>query len=452
MSELPAVLLVDDDAAGLQAHIRGLRACGLEASFQAATHPDRGFEIFQETRPQVAVVDLSIIPAEGVESGYRLITQLRQSDPSCRIIVLTGHGEREYGVRALALGAANFLVKPADISHLAALVIDGIAQSDLRRSHSQIRIMLASEVSHGLVGLSPALQKVIEAVQFAATTNQPILILGETGTGKGLCASVIHRFSKRQSGTFVRYQPHLGSADLVNSDLFGHAKGSFTGALQDRKGLLSEANGGTLFLDEIDELPLESQVSLLGVLHDRRFRPLGSNRESEADFRLISASNQNIESRVAEGRFRHDLLHRINHYSFILPPLRERKEDIPLLAQHVLARLREREELQVFHLGEDALSRLHGYDWPGNIREFEAVVEGGAYRARYHGRDAVGAGDIIIRQGDTVGEPVGLHEQLRAFERRLVEQAMGRHGGNQVKVAQELGIDRGTVRRILARS
>ncbi|NDC39821.1 MAG: sigma-54-dependent Fis family transcriptional regulator, partial [Proteobacteria bacterium] len=233
------LLLIDDDGDGCLSLARALKAAKIELPIHAATSAEQAMALARSRSIAVVVLDLSLDERRGVESGFELLQQLLREYPYLRVIILTGHGGIEHGVRALTLGAANFLEKPAHIPHLAALINDGIAQSALRQAALKREVTIIAET---LVGSAEASQRLREAVRFAAQTSQSIFLAGETGAGKGLCASLIHRLGKRSGGNFVRYQPNFGSADLVNSDLFGHRKGAFTGATDDRRGLLSDAD------------------------------------------------------------------------------------------------------------------------------------------------------------------------------------------------------------------
>ncbi len=451
MGQEKQLLLVDDDSEALISLARALGANALGAEITAASSAQKALDAANLIDPHVAVVDLSLNQIEGVESGFGLIRELGFQYPNCRVIVLTGHAGMEHGVRSLSLGAASFLEKPADISHLAALIRDGIQQSELRRAYATLLKSKGSNLDQLMITKSAAMQPVLEEIRYASQTSQAVLITGETGTGKGLCAQVIYRSSSRSAKRFVRYQPNFTTADLVNSELFGHVKGSFTGATSDRKGLLAEAHEGTLFLDEIDELPSETQVALLGVLQDKIFRAVGSSREESANFRLISATNRSPEESVESGKLRKDFFHRVAHLRVHLPALRERKSDILPIAQSLLEILRSKERLNVFELDAPALSLLENYDWPGNIRELQAVVEGAAYRAQFEGRSQIQKSDVRINSAANLEEARDFNSKVRQYKISLISQALEKHAGNQVKAAQALGIDRSSMRRILAR-
>lgn len=445
----PIALFVDDDRASTESLVRALVSHGFAAECRTAATAEAALLLATELCPAVAVIDLSLDPSRGVESGFTLLKDLLTRVPDCRVIVLTGHGSNEYGIRALNLGATNFLEKPAEIPHLVALLRDGIAQAKLRREYSALA-QATAERPLPIVGDSPAMRPVIEALRFAATTQQPVLLCGETGTGKGVCARVLHALSPRAGQRFVRYQPTFATPDLVQSDLFGHVRGAFTGASADRTGLVAEADGGTLFLDEIDELPPETQVALLGVLQEKRFRPVGSSTELTSNFRLICASNRNLSEAVETKKLRADLYHRIAHLVITLPPLRERRADIPGLIDDMLHRLSLTAGLDVLGIDPDAVARLSGAAWPGNVRELEAAVEGAAYRARFAGRNRIALVDIhLTTDARPASSQTDFHSRVEAFKRTLVDEALARTGGNQLRAAAELGLDRGTLARIL---
>ncbi len=447
-----SVLLVDDDQDAVLSLQRALRARGLTAKLQAATGREAALEIAAAALPEVVLLDLCLQESAGVESGFSLLRALLDADPTCRIIVLTGNGSIEYGVRSLQQGAASFVEKPADLDHLQALILDGIRQSRLRRAYEEVRNKEEQDVISSLIiGTSPAIKEVLSAVRYAGQTSQSVLLVGETGTGKGLCAAAIHKAGPRRERNFIRFQPHFGNPDLVQSDLFGHAANAFTGAVKERRGLLAEADGGTIFLDEVDELPLQTQVTLLGVLQEKRFRPVGANIEQPLDARFIAATNRDVGECLHGGKLRNDFYHRIAHFTIELPPLRERMRDVPLLAAAVLKRLREREQLHVFGLNDAALSVLQSYDWPGNVRELEAAVEGAAYMAQYRGTVEIAAEDIRCGRSCAGPSPGTLSARVAEYKQKLVREALGQNNGNQIRAARALGIDRTTLRRILNR-
>ncbi len=445
------ILAVDDDEDGVLSLVRTLKLSLPSYSFSACTNESKALQLASGLKPAVVILDLCLDETSGPQTGFDLLQKLLSLDSTTRIIVLTGYGSVEAGVKCLTLGASNFLDKPPDIPHLSALIKDGVAQANLRRSYAELSTKLSEPILDTIIGQSVAANQLKDSIRYAASNNQSILITGETGTGKGLCAVAIHKLSNKPANKYVRYQPNFGTADLVNSDLFGHVKGAFTGADANRAGLFEEAKGGTLFLDEIDELPMETQVSLLGILQDRVYRPLGSNKEMVAEVRLIAATNQEIGKILSEKKIRQDFFHRIAHSTIHLPSLRERLEDINKLAEHFLLRLRENEKVAVFEISRDAINRLKSHRWPGNIRELQAVIEGGAYRAQFEGRSLIEVQDIHIGfHGIESSTPMNFHEKVKHYKLKLINEALDRNKGNQLRAAQDLGIDRANMRRFLS--
>lgn len=451
-SPSPAVLLVDDDEPASRALKAALLRRAPELSISTAATAEQALELIRRDRPEAVVLDLTIEHERGPESGLGLMRSILETDPTVRALVLTGHNDDELGIRSLQEGAASFLRKPADADHLTALVRDAVSYARLKRR--VFRMTPVSERLTALTGLSTksrAMEPVIESIAYAASNRQPVLLVGETGVGKGLVAQTIHRAGSPADAPFIRFQPRFGTPDLVSSELFGHQKGAFTGAHEQRKGLLEEANKGTLFIDEVDELPLDTQVSLLHALQERTFRRLGSNKEQRSEFRLIAATNQPVEKSLKKGKLREDFYHRIAHLVIELPPLRERVEDIPDLAGLFLAQLVHRERIAVQGFSPDALTRLCAHSWPGNVRELQAAVEGGVYRARFNERRYVEASDIKVSKKTQSAAPASFRASVERYERQLIEDALSRTGNNQTQAAELLQLDRSTLRRILAR-
>lgn len=450
------VMLVDDDAELVQSLVRVLSPLIAPRTICAAGNAAKALGLFGKEAPSVVVIDLCLDERVGVESGFELLSRLKSEQPDTRIVVLTGHGSTTHGIRAMQLGAASFVEKPADPLHMAALIKDGIAQAELTRAYRD----LAQQKNHGFMaelrGSSRAVEKLREEMEFAATTNQPVLLLGETGTGKSLCARLIHERSRRRSRKCVFYHPNFAGGDIVQSELFGHVKGAFTGAVESRKGLVQEADGGTLFIDELDSVPSETQVVLLDLIQEHRCRAVGSDIVQQVDCRFIAATNQPIDQALAQQRIRRDLYHRLAHCVIQLPALRDRIEDVMPLAEGFLARLAERESLRVGAFESGVAEVLRAYAWPGNIRELQGVVEHAAYRAQFKGRSSIvrddfplnlGVSDQGARSDQTTGS---FHDQVEEFKRGLIRHALEAAGGNQVQAAARLGIDRGTIRRLLS--
>lgn len=457
-ANMSKMLIVDDDQDARESLARALKQYRLAVDIFLAADVKSAMELAGKEDLDLAIVDLCLDLKQGVESGFELIKALKQNKKNIKIIVLTGHSSVAHGVRALQLGASSFLEKPANIEHLIALCQDALSQVAILKSLEELKVDRQQlEVEKIFVGNSDAVKKLRSEVLYAVSHNQPVYIYGETGTGKGLCAQSIHNLAIHNSGTaknrFIRYQPSLAAAAVAASELFGHLKGSFTGALEEREGLLKRADGGTLFLDEVDELSLDLQVSLLGVLQDKHFRALGSDKEIKSDFRLISASNRPIEESFNLGKLRKDFYHRCAHCKIELPPLRNRKQDILPIAEDQLKKLVEREGLEVFDIASSAKEALQSYEWPGNIRELLATVESAVYRARFNGHDIIQVEDLdfSIAASKNKSDSRTLYDKVDEYRKQLCLEALEAAGQNQVQASKNLGIDRATLRRILSK-
>jgi two-component system response regulator PilR (NtrC family) len=392
-------------------------------------------------------------------SGVDVLRSAKQADPSLAAIMMTAFASTETAVEAMRLGACDYLVKPFDVDELKLKVRDKLERRQLREENVLLkRALNEPHVFEGLIGRSSPMLAVFDLVESVARTTSTVLITGESGTGKELVARALHRQSLRRERPFVAINCGALTETLLESELFGHVKGAFTGADTAKKGLIEGAEGGTLFLDEIGETTPMMQVKLLRVLQERKFRRVGGLEEIEADIRVVAATNQDLPRMVADGRFREDLYYRINVIPIQLPPLRERREDIPLIAAHFLAKYRAEMGKAVETLSGEALDRLTAYHWPGNIRELENVIE----RAVALERTPTILADSLPAQlptpsaglpGPAGGSPpapgdVGplpeagfdLEQHVQDVERRYLAQALSRAGGVQVRAAELLGM------------
>lgn len=447
------VLIVDDDSQLLLSLTRVLSPLILPRTLSAAASVERASQLVSIEEPRVVVLDLCIDERNGVDSGFSLLAQIAEHDETIRVIVLTGHGGSAHGIRALQMGAASFVEKPANPAHLAALIKDACFQSELRKELRSMKSERGAALTRTLVGSSDVMRQLREQLEFVATISKPVLLTGETGTGKSYCARLIHDLSDRRGRNFVHYHPNFGSGDLVQSELFGHIKGAYTGAQEARRGLAVEADGGTLFIDELDEVPPETQVRLLDLLQERRVRPIGADSYSSVTCRFIAATNRPIDEAVGNGKIRTDLHHRLAHCSIAIPPLRERISDIPELVTSILDGLRSREGIHVFEVSEGAIESCQAHSWPGNIRELQGVVERAALYAHYKGRRVVARDDLgAIARNEVFplsGRAVeSFHTRVEEYKRKLVRQALDSCEGNQVHAARLLRVDRGTIRRL----
>jgi two-component system, NtrC family, response regulator AtoC len=465
MTLSPALLIVDDDKELLQSLSRMLSMrLGITRRVLCASSHSEAIRIAAEERPHVVLLDLCLNSSGSTEDGFSLLTSLVSYCRGARFLVMTGSGGVDEGIKALSLGAASFLSKPAKSDHLVALIEDGIIQANLQRTHIEKLNKAHDDLSDVLVGLTPVMQKLREEVIFLASTNQSVLLCGETGVGKGVAARALHSCSSRSRAPFIRYQPSGQSGDLTVSDLFGHMKGAFTGAHNERRGLIEEAEEGTLFLDEVDQFSHEVQVLLLGVLQERKFRRIGENRERDTKVRIVAATNAVLDDPASHHALRRDLLHRLSHATLTIPPLRERIDDIPHLLDALRRKWGVEEGASAPEFTNDALIYLREYHWPGNVREFENVVIRALYKARHVKSLSVTKKDLLIenyqgskrkveKEFDRVSEmPSQINSfdtQVRDFKRSLAEKVVRKHSGNATKAAAELGIDRATLRKIL---
>lgn len=425
------VFIIDDEPDQVLLLSSALQKLGLSVS--GTSKIDQAIKDIETTKPAVVVTDLSLNPSEGPKSGLALISEIRKINPLLRIIVLTGHATNEYGIEAIKRGAQSFLSKPANPEHLKVLIDDAFnnfyLREELKNSKSK----------------APIPEKLKNDIEFAKKSDQPVLLTGETGTGKGFIARLIHN----GRGSFISYQPIISSGELMYSELFGALKGSFTGAIQDRVGIVAAANGGTLFLDEIGELPVTLQVTLLGVLQDKVYRPLGSSQERKSEFRLISATNVELKDRINKGEFRPDLFHRINHLHIHVPPLRERMDEIVPLAEYFLEKVLEKNNCSSIKFSDGAIQALRTYSWPGNIRELEAVVEKGVYKALF--AESMVIDEQLLGFTENYAEARTFSDKVEQFKISLIEEALKETKGNQVEAARLLQLDRSSMRRMLAR-
>ncbi|MFK7987109.1 MAG: sigma-54-dependent transcriptional regulator [Sandaracinaceae bacterium] len=439
MSVLGQVLVVDDDDSFRFAMKKALRRQGydvLEADGGRAALP----LLNASEPPDAALLDLRMPDLDG------LGVLRRTNQTSTRIVVLTGHGSVAHAVEAMKLGAFSFLEKPVDAEVLSPLLNQAIHEARAQRSGE-------TEFAPPLIGVSAAMDEVRAFIVQVGPTDETVLISGETGTGKEVVARRLHLSSVRAGGPFIALNAACVPHELFESELFGHARGAFTGATADRAGLFRDANGGTLFIDELAELPLDSQAKLLRALETRTIRPVGGAKEHEVDVRIVAATNRDLRAQVEAGQFREDLYFRLQVFPIVLPPLRERADDVGPLATHLLSRLG-----GVSHeLSPGALDALRAHAWPGNVRELLNVLRRASLFASGSIIDGplvrkMLAASVFAQPGQTRTAPEEPTEEplpLAEVERRHIERTLARFDGNITKAATSLGIDRRTLQRKL---
>lgn len=435
------VLLVDDNKSVLTS-----LELLLEERFdqvETASHPNRILSVLDTQTIDLVILDMNF--SAGVNTGNEGLFWLRRIQeiaPGLPVIMLTAYGDVELAVKALKSGAADFVLKPWDNEILLEKIETALqsAAGNKRKSKSRKEVSSRLREPAMIIGHSPAMMKLIKIVTKVAKTDANVLITGENGTGKEMLAREIHRLSLRSRREIVNVDMGAVSESLFESELFGHEKGAFTDARESRAGKFEAASGGTLFLDEIGNLPLSLQAKLLAALQNREITRLGSNRKIPVDIRLITATNRNLPEMVAQSLFREDLFYRLNTIQIEIPPLRKRREDIPLFTDYFLKKytdLYKRTEITLHPL---ALEKLQNYDWPGNIRELQHTIEKAVILAE---RNRIRAADLFIQPGKTVA--FNEVSNLNEVERQAIEAAITQNEGNLTAAAEQLGVSRQTL-------
>lgn len=364
------ILIVDDDR-----HITdSLYLILTDAKFEVSTAHTFAAAVTMLSKNAVDLVITDLRLPDG--TGIDLITHVKNEMPETEVILMTGHGSLEITIEAIKRGAYYYVEKPFALNHLYTLVDRAIEFGALKRENEILkRTLTGDSETFGMIGRNPKFQQIIQTIRTAAPSDASVLIEGDSGTGKELIATAFHAQSQRSSGPFIQINCSAIPHELIESELFGYKKGAFTGADRDKRGLIEAANGGTLLLDEIAEMPAHLQTKLLRVLQERKLRRLGGEQEIEVNFRLLSATNRNTSALLDDGLLRNDLYFRISTIKIKVPPLRERLDDVPLIAKHFLARFNLQYDRHIRGLSQETVARLLRYSWPGNIRELESVIE-----------------------------------------------------------------------------
>jgi DNA-binding NtrC family response regulator len=451
------ILVVDDEPAVRFALAELLTEAGHDV--REAEHAPAALAALEGEAADVVISDLNM-PAM---SGLALLGEVRARHDGTLFILLTAYGDERVAVEALQLGAYHYIPKPFDNDEILAIVARAREVLALRQENRRLRDELSggSAGIRGIVGSSPALRDVLRIVQRVAPTDVTVLIAGESGTGKELVARALHDGSRRAGAAFIALNCSALPAELVESELYGHVRGAFTGADRDRDGLFAAAHGGTLFLDEVGELSPAAQAKLLRAVEERSITPVGSTRAVPVDVRLVAATNRVLDDAVADGSFRADLLYRLGVVQLQLPPLRERREDITALATYFIAQLAERHGRPALPLGEGARRALLAHDWPGNARELRNAMERALVMAD---GDAIEASDLPVtitssasplRPVDAVLAELSWADAraraLDAFERSFLAASLEQHGGNVSATARALGLHRQSLQKMLRR-
>ena len=438
------ILIIDDEK-----NIREGLSAALELdgySVKLAANGAEGLALIEKGDIDLVITDLRM---PGI-SGEEVLAKVRGESPGIPVIVLTGHGSIDTAVDAMRNGAYDFLTKPLSLDRLSLIVKRALAGRELEIRHSSLQQELNAQASfESIIGKSTEMQRIFQMVRKAADSKASVLITGESGTGKELIANALHNLSPRKSNPFIKVHCAALSETLLESELFGHEKGAFTGAAARKRGRFELANTGTIFLDEIGEINQNVQIKILRVLQDKRFERVGGEETLEVDVRVIAATNRNLEEEIAQGRFREDLFYRLNVVHIQVPPLRDRKDDIPLMLNAFLDEFNRENNKSITGFDSRSRSALYKYDWPGNIRQLRNCVESAVVMCS--GNEITledlpptvrGAAELNVIQ-----VPVGI--TMAEAEKIIIQQNLASNQGNKSKTADILGIGRKTLHRKL---
>ena len=402
-------------------------------------------ETFEAHSPAVTLLDLGLPPRPNeCDEGLAVLSDILAIDNTAKVIIISGQGEKHNAIQAVGAGAYDFLCKPVEMEELRLLIRRCIHVMELEKEYHKLQQSQRPDVFENMLGTSPQMQAVFAFIRKVAATNAPVLLLGESGTGKEMAAAAIHRRSARKDGPFVAINCNAIPENLLESELFGHEKGAFTGAHIQRKGMMETASGGTLFLDEIGELPPAIQVKLLRFLQEQRLQRVGGRREIQIDTRLVTATNADLKQMIDSGKFREDLYYRLAVITIRLLPLRERGEDIVFLAREFLQRYAAQNGRTKLVFAPDALRAITRYSWPGNVRELQNRVKRGVIMAS---GSRLTAKDLELEQDHDVApsSAATLKQAREQVERELIQQALKKNSGRITSAAADLGISRPTL-------
>ena len=438
----PKLLIVEDDA-GLQAQLRWAFP-----DFEVIQATDRAEAIaaLRHDEPVVVTLDLGLPPdPDGTSEGFAVLDDIMALKPDTKVIVASGHGARESALQAIAAGAYDFYQKPVDIDALGMIVRRALQLHGIEAENRRLAQRIGDEnrVLDRLITAAPEMLKVARTIERVANTNVSVMLLGASGTGKELLARGLHEASDRADGAFVAINCAAIPETLLESELFGHEKGAFTGAIKTTEGKIEQANGGTLFLDEVGDIPLPLQVKLLRFLQERVIERVGSRKSIAVDTRIVCATHQNLEAMIGEGRFREDLFYRLAEMVVRIPGLADRPGDAVLLAKAFLVRFAREMNPAIKGFAPDALSAIDAWSWPGNVRELENRVKRAVIMA--DGK-LVTAGDLdLVPGGDDAAQSINIKAAREAADRKAIRHALARSEGNISNTAKLLGISRPTL-------
>ena len=434
------LLIVDDDE-----DLRTQMKWALTAEYDVHLAEDRQSAIgaMDKEHPAVVTLDLGLPPnPAGVEEGFAVLDHILDEYSHTKVIIITGRGEKEYALRAVEKGAYDFFYKPIQLDELKVVLRRAFHVAQLEQEQRELRHRLSGDTFENMIGTSQKMQDVFSTIRKVATTDAPVLVIGESGTGKELVARAVHRLSIRGPKPFIPINCSAIPENLIESELFGHEKGTFTGAHAQRKGRFEMAEGGTLFLDEVGDLPSSLQVKLLRFLQEKTIERVGGREEIEVDTRVLAATNRNLEEAMKNGSFREDLYYRLNVVKITLPPLRERQADVILLAKTFLERYSHENRKKIKGFSGKAIDAIEHYAWPGNVRELENRIKRAVIMS--DGKK-ISLEDLEMESIDVATENVTLKDARENLEKALILKAITRNENNLSRAASDLGISRPTL-------
>lgn len=432
------ILVVDDEATQRETLTGFLRKKGY--NIQTADTGAKALSIIRDNPIDLVLTDMRMPEMDGSE----LLVETKKVNPDIDVIVMTAFGSMETAVSAMKNGATDFITKPVDLEQLEITIKKTLERKQLTNDNKRLRELVNERLSFkGIISASSVMEQALSLAARVAPSKATALILGESGTGKELIAKAIHLASDRADGPFVAVNMAALSDNLVESELFGHEKGAFTGANQERKGRFELAHGGTIFIDEVGDIPLSTQVKLLRVLQEQQIERIGSSTPIKVDARVVAATNRPLEEMVKNGEFREDLYYRLNVVKINIPPLRQRKTDIPLLADFFIRKFVEMNGKSIHSITKEAMDRLMKYDFPGNVRELENIIEQAVVLAH---EDVIQVEDLPMTLQTSSAKALDdfstgtFQERVEAFERSLIRKALDESNGVQTKAAEALGM------------
>jgi len=434
------LLIIDDDE-----DLRTQMKWALTGDYDIYLAEDRpsAIALINKEQPPVITLDLGLPPnPAGVEEGFAVLDHILDEYGHTKVIIITGRSEKEHALRAVGKGAYDYFYKPIELDELKVVLKRAFHVSQLEQEQRDLRHRLSGDTFEGMIGTSSKMQDVFSAIRKVATTDAPVLIRGESGTGKELVARAIHRLSIRASRPFIPINCSAIPENLIESEFFGHEKGTFTGAHVQRKGRFEMAEGGTLFLDEIGDLPLTIQVKLLRFLQEKTIERVGGREQIEVDTRILAATNRDLEEAMRNSAFRDDLFYRISVINISLPPLRERSADIVLLAKTFLDRYANESKKKIKGFSSQVIEALERYPWPGNVRELENRIKRAVIMSE---GKKITLEDLEMQSVAGVKENILLKDAREHLEKELILKAIARNENNLTKAASDLGISRPTL-------